>query len=227
MATGTKPLVLAKILWEDPDTHRREEFLLAEGATATIGRSEGNDIAVKEQRVSRQHAVINYRDGIFVISDLGSANGVYINDVKIEQPFPLAAGDVIRLLVPELRFESAHVDAGQVDNTTLITAPINTGKGMLTISTGPQDGHHFYLIRNRITIGRATSTADWEICLQDSSGSRPHAVLELVDNVWVLRELGSGNGTRVNDAPITEKGRALRDGDVISFGNTVAVFRVG
>ncbi|MCA9907474.1 MAG: FHA domain-containing protein [Anaerolineae bacterium] len=227
MATGIKPLVLAKILWEDPNTNQREEFLLAEGATATIGRADSNDIVIKEQRVSRQHAVINYRDGIFVISDLGSANGVYVNDVKIEQPFPLAAGDVIRLLVPEMRFESAHVDAGQIDNTTLITMPLNTGKGVLTVSNGPQDGHSFYLIRNRITIGRATSSADWEICLQDTSVSRPHAALELVDNVWVLRDLGSANGTRINDAPITEKGRTLRDGDVLAFGNTMAVFRIG
>ncbi|MCL4247127.1 MAG: FHA domain-containing protein [Anaerolineae bacterium] len=226
MTTGTQPLVLAKILWEDPDTLRREEFLLAEGASATIGRADSNDIIVKEQRISRQHAVINYRDGVFIISDLGSANGVYVNDTKIERPFPLAAGDIIRLLSLELRFESAYVDVGQVDNTTLITVPINTGTGVLTISSGPQDGNRFYLVRNRVTIGRATSSADWEICLQDPSVSRPHAVLELVESIWVLRDLGSANGTRVNDAPVNEKGRTLRDGDVITFGNTVAVFRV-
>ncbi|MCA9904662.1 MAG: FHA domain-containing protein [Anaerolineae bacterium] len=226
MTTSTKPLVLAKLLWENPNTGSREELLLAEGASVTIGRADSNDIVVKEQRISRQHAVINYRDGVFMLSDLGSANGVFVNDIKVERPFPLAAGDVVRLLPLELRFESAYVDVGQVDNTTLVTVPVNTGKGVLTISSGPQDGNSFYLVRNRLTIGRATSTADWEICLQDPSVSRPHAVLELVESIWVLRDLGSANGTRVNDAPVNEKGRTLRDGDVITFGNTMAVFRV-
>ena len=83
------------------------------------------------------------------------------------------------------------------------------------------------LLRDQVTVGRATSDATWEICLQDPSVSRPHARLELVDQVWLVRDLGSANGTTVGNIAVTEKGRPLRDGDVISFGASVVVFRVG
>jgi predicted component of type VI protein secretion system len=60
---------LAKVTWEDPDSGQIREFVLEEGATATIGRSPDNQIAIPERHVSRQHAVISFRDGIFMISD--------------------------------------------------------------------------------------------------------------------------------------------------------------
>ncbi len=227
MASATKPLVLAKIIWTDPLTRESTEFLLAEHATATIGRADGNDIIIKEQHVSRQHAVISYRDGVFLIADSGSANGVYVNDLKIDQPYPLVAGDTIRLYVPELHFESVFAESKTRENTTLITAAINTGKGRLIVSNGPQEGESFYLLRSKVHVGRAIASADWEICLQDVSVSRPHARLELIDGVWTVSDLGSANGTRVNNVPVTEKGRALRDGDLIAFGGSLVVFRVG
>lgn len=91
---------LAKITWNNEGVVQR--FLLTEGATVSIGRADSCDVCIREQHVSRQHAVISYRDGVFVIADLNSANGVYVNDERIEDGFPLIAGDVIRLFVPIL-----------------------------------------------------------------------------------------------------------------------------
>jgi pSer/pThr/pTyr-binding forkhead associated (FHA) protein len=221
---------LAKIIWKHPQTGAVQEFVLTEGATATIGRQAGNDICIPEQHVSRQHAVINYRDGIFMITDLGSANGTFVNDQQLAEAFPLAHGDVIRLYVPVLNFSAAVSDDDQrqaEEHGTLITATINTGKGKLVISTGPQEGTVIPMLLNKVTIGRATSKADWEIGLQDPSVSRPHARLELVENNWVLYDLGSANGTLVNNTPVIEKGRVLRDGDVITLGATLILFRAG
>ncbi len=93
---------LAKITWYHPDTGEKQEYILMEGATVSIGRSSNNDIAIPEQHVSRQHAVINYRDGIFMLTDLNSANGTFVNDAQLSEPFPLASGDEIRLYVPML-----------------------------------------------------------------------------------------------------------------------------
>jgi pSer/pThr/pTyr-binding forkhead associated (FHA) protein len=227
MQPGTKPLIIAKIIWEDPQNGEMNELLLAEGATVTIGRSDENDIAIKEQHVSRQHAVVQYRDGVFTITDAGSVNGVYVNDFKITEAFPLSSGDVIRLFVPVLYFASVFTDSERsVENSTIITAAVSTGKGKLVISNGPQEGETILLLRDRITVGRATAQADWEVCLQDGSVSRPHARLEWVDGVWVVRDLGSSNGTTVNKIQVTEKGRVLRDGDIVTFGSTIAIFRV-
>jgi len=49
--------------------------------------------------------------------------------------------------------------------------------------------------------------------------------MELTEKHWMVYDLGSSNGTFVNDTPVNEKGRLLRDGDKVTFGNTVALFR--
>jgi pSer/pThr/pTyr-binding forkhead associated (FHA) protein len=223
-------LSLAKVSWQHPQSGEVQEFILSEGATATIGRQAGNDICIPEQHVSRQHAVINYRDGIFMISDLGSANGTFVNDRQLSEPFPLASGDVIRLYVPTLQFSATVTDEDQrnaEERGTLITATISTGKGKLIITTGPQEGSTIPLLLNKVTVGRATSKADWEIGLQDPSVSRPHARLEMIDSNWVVFDLGSANGTLVNNTAVNEKGRPLRDGDILTFGATIVLFRAG
>ncbi len=224
------PVSLAKITWSDPRSGETREYVLTEGATASIGRLENNDIWIPEQHVSRQHAVINYRDGIFMITDLGSANGTFVNDRQLDAPFPLASGDEIRLYVPVMNF-SATVTAEDErlaqESGHFITATTNTGRGKLVITTGPQEGQVIPLLIKRVTIGRATSKATWEIALQDPSVSRPHAQLELVEGMWVITDLGSANGTIVNGTPVHDKGRALHDGDLIAFGATLVLFRGG
>ncbi len=227
MNAADETIMLARIMWDDPQTGQTMELVLPEGATAGIGRLETNEICIKEQHVSRQHAVINYRDGMFLITDLGSANGVYVNDQRLTEPFPLTSGDVIRLYVPILNF-SALMDEEEVRQATehgTVPVGLDGANGQLLITSGPQEGTNIPLIVNSITIGRASSKADWEVSLQDPSVSRPHARLELIDENWVMYDLGSANGSLVNGTPVNEKGRVLRDGDVITMGSTVALFR--
>jgi pSer/pThr/pTyr-binding forkhead associated (FHA) protein len=224
------PLALAKLTWKHPQDETSQEFVLMEGATATIGRQSTNDLCIPEQHVSRQHAVINYRDGVFVITDLVSANGTFVNDMQLTQPFPLASGDVIRLYVPEIHFSATVTEEEQRNatlNGTLITAVANNGQGRLIIANGPQEGHTVPLLLKKVKVGRATSKADWEIALQDPSVSRPHATLEFQNDAWVVYDMGSSNGTQVNDVVVNEKGRVLRDGDIVIFGKTRVVFRAG
>src|SRR5258708_16214019 len=132
---------IAKITWDDPTSHERREFVLIEGATASIGRSSTNDISIPERHVSRQHAVITYRDGIFMISDLGSANGTFVNDRRLTDPFPLAHGDVIRLYVPVLMFSAivTEEDEDQARTTgTLIARAGGDGVARLRSPAAPQ-----------------------------------------------------------------------------------------
>ncbi|MBZ0288516.1 MAG: FHA domain-containing protein [Anaerolineae bacterium] len=223
-------LGLAKIKWTDPKTGETKEYVLTEGATASIGRLETNDIMIPEQHVSRQHAVINYRDGIFMITDLGSANGTFVNDRQLDDAYPLASGDEIRLYVPVLTFSAVVTLEDErlaQESGTFITATTSTGKGKLIVTTGPQEGDVIPLLLDRVTVGRATSKAKWDIALQDPSVSRPHAHLERVNNIWLISDLGSANGTMVNGESITEKGRMLRDGDLIAMGATLLLFRGG
>lgn len=224
-----EPAILARLLWTDPVNNDQRVFFLAEGATASIGRLETNDICIHEQHVSRQHAVINYQDGIFMVQDLGSANGVFVNDERLIEPFPLLAGDVIRLFVPTLFFTAMNdIDQRHITEHGTVLNPIpSSGRGTLTITNGIQEGTAIELNKAEMTVGRATHRADWDICLPDPSISRPHARMALQDSTWIVYDLSSANGTFVNGTPVNEKGRALRDGDVIAFGALLLLFRAG
>jgi pSer/pThr/pTyr-binding forkhead associated (FHA) protein len=220
---------LAKIVWSDPHTGATREYVLQEGTTATIGRSSSNDIHIPEQHVSRQHTVVNYRDGIFMVSDLGSANGTFVNDMKVEEPYPLMVGDEIRLFVPTLKFLAAtNQDAEDAEDTGRFIAFKTGEKATLTVTNGPQEGHTYALLLDDLQVGRATLNATWEIVLQDPTVSRPHARLIKEDNQWTLHDLGSANGTAVNSTPVTsDTPRKLKAGDTIAFGATMTLFRIG
>ncbi|MFZ4828505.1 MAG: FHA domain-containing protein [Phototrophicaceae bacterium] len=221
---------LAKLTWTDPKTNQTQEYVLMVGATASIGRLAENDICIPEQHVSRRHAVVSYRQelGGFVVDDPGSANGTFLNDQLVRKPTRLSDGDEIRLYVPTVKYYEQVTEQERTvaeEKGTLITAALNLGKGKLIITTGPQEGSSIPLLLNELTVGRATNRANWEIALQDPSVSRPHARLALENGSWVLYDLGSANGTMINGLAVDGKGRPLRDGDIVAFGSTLALFR--
>jgi pSer/pThr/pTyr-binding forkhead associated (FHA) protein len=223
---------LAKVTWQDPESGDQREFVLEEGSTATIGRSPNNTIHIPERHVSRQHSVISFRDGIFMISDLGSANGTFVNDKKLEDPFPLAHGDVIRLYVPILHFsaivtEEEHEQARMTG--TLVVPSVSGGQPVLQVTSGPQEGAEIPVLTPSLKIGRATRNATWDISLQDRAVSRPHCEIKMIDEGrWAIQDLGSANGTNVNGVPVgTEDPTPLEDGYVISLGETTILFRLG
>ncbi|MBI1764054.1 MAG: SpoIIE family protein phosphatase [Acidobacteria bacterium] len=63
----------------------------------TIGRSARNDLCVEDPFASRLHAEVRSRGDSFWLSDLGSANGTLLNDVRMTVPVMLKDGDVIRI----------------------------------------------------------------------------------------------------------------------------------
>ena len=63
----------------------------------TIGRNiEDNGFAILEGSVSRRHATLSLDGTEWTLSDLGSANGTYLDDRLIDQPVPIKHGDRIR-----------------------------------------------------------------------------------------------------------------------------------
>jgi hypothetical protein len=84
------------------------------------------------------------------------------------------------------------------------------------------DGRRFPLADVPLAIGRAT---DAPIRVTDTSVSRRHAEIRPSAGGWVIVDLGSTNGTRVNGAPVTE--RKLDDGDTITVGDAVLRFEAG
>jgi hypothetical protein len=70
-------------------------FLINQGEVA-IGRSVESPIFLDDVTVSRKHALIELRDGVFTLKDLGSLNGTYLNNQTVSVA-PLVSGDEIQI----------------------------------------------------------------------------------------------------------------------------------
>ncbi len=76
------------------------------GGSVSVGRDSANTIALADDTtVSRRHAEIQLQNGGAVVRDLGSANGTFVNGVRISGEQALRAGDEIQIGNTRFRFE--------------------------------------------------------------------------------------------------------------------------
>ena len=87
---------------------------------------------------------------------------------------------------------------------------------------GPELGKRFELRDGECVIGRG---ADCEIQVDRDSVSRRHAKVTRAGAGWSVEDLGSTNGSYVNDNQVTTYG--LRDGDLLKIGNAIFKFLIG
>lgn len=89
--SSAAPELVATLTADDGTMHP----LLEE--TSTIGRTPANTIALRDGSVSANHArVVRSAEG-FMIEDVGSRNGTFVNSEKLSGPHLLADGDLVRL----------------------------------------------------------------------------------------------------------------------------------
>jgi len=84
-------------------------------------------VRLTDKTVSRRHALISPRNGTWMLEDLGSANGTYLNGVKVTRPMPVSRGDQIRCGATLLVFGGGRPTETSVDldeNGSLIDAAI-------------------------------------------------------------------------------------------------------
>ncbi len=92
--TGSQPPSVELTVRQGPRPGQR--FSLAK-PTIIIGREVGNDVVVSDPQISRRHASLTWDGRQFIIQDLGSANGTFVNGVRLTAPHVLQQGDVIGL----------------------------------------------------------------------------------------------------------------------------------
>ncbi|MDR3576059.1 MAG: FHA domain-containing protein [Anaerolineaceae bacterium] len=93
----------------------------------------------------------------------------------------------------------------------------------LVIQDGPQAGKNFPLIGDGLTIGRSNEA---QIVLQDQMTSRLHARIDWQNGHFGIEDLGSSNGTFVNNVQITSR-HLLNSGDKILIGQSILLFQGG
>jgi len=92
------------IISEKGGAERREAFDRTE---INVGRVQGNDLMLPKGNVSKRHARLLFRDGRFIVTDLKSTNGTYVNGRKIAQATIVREGDKIYIGDFVLRIEAA------------------------------------------------------------------------------------------------------------------------
>jgi DNA-binding response OmpR family regulator len=85
----------ALLLWMEDDEIKDRWAL--EGAVTTLGRWADNDITIDDRWVSRHHAQIRRQGESYVVEDLDSKNGTFVNGQRIAGPTPLADGDELQV----------------------------------------------------------------------------------------------------------------------------------
>lgn len=132
---------------------------------------------------------------------------------------------------PEVVFET---DEGLKKGDLVVSAELSEAPGPPTgeepvAAPGPEarlvleDGDGEWPLKGqRAVIGRMSGS---EVEIQDPGASRRHAEIRRDGEEFVVVDLGSTNGTLLNDAPVTEA--TLENGDKITIGRTVLEFRKG
>ena len=219
---------LARLTWTDAVGDARESLLGVE--TVVVGRGDDCGVTVPDTRVSRHHAEIRHEGGAFSVLDLGSVNGTYVNDERVERLHRLGDGDRLRIGPVVFQFDllpepaSPEVDGDAQRPTHVVPEPDETA--WLEVESGLQRGVRLALHQDRVVIGRAGRGQQWDLVLQDRSVSRPHAEISRRAQEFILCDLDSANGTLVNGEPL-DGYHTLAEGDALLLGETILVFHRG
>jgi predicted component of type VI protein secretion system len=84
-----------------------------------IGRDDGVDVVINAAEVSRRHTRLYLEAGGYIIEDLGSTNGTFVNGQRLTTSLPLRSGDIIMLgEAATLVYETSQFDP----NATMISS---------------------------------------------------------------------------------------------------------
>ena len=72
----------------------------------TIGKGPSTLQIADDPAVSTRHAELALRGGVFVVTDLGSTNGTFVNNQRITQPTRLGDGDLLRFGNTQMKFRA-------------------------------------------------------------------------------------------------------------------------
>lgn len=124
-----------------------------------IGRTPENDLEVKDALISRRHSSIIKKGDRYVIYDLGSSNGTYVNREKIEMKV-LDHGDVIRVGDTEITFNEDK-PPGPARRTGTGAIPVGgTGKQTGVLEAAPKAGPGADLMGSRYIVQHVDDIAE-------------------------------------------------------------------
>jgi pSer/pThr/pTyr-binding forkhead associated (FHA) protein len=182
--------------------------------TTTIGRDDECEIVLDGETVSRRHCQIDCQGATYILRD-SSRNGTFINGERVRQA-QLRDGDQIRIGANVLL---VNLSSGIA--TSMLSGKLTTPNRQLSIIElkpqivvkGVEEWVTQPFSEDCITIGRR---ADNHIAIDEDNISRRHVSIERRDGQYFIRDLGSANGTYLNERR-TDIAQ-LADGDRLRMG---------
>ena len=162
----------------------------------SIGRESGNRVQLNDSEVSRQHAEIRRAEDTFIITDLKSSNGTFVNNNRIDRA-ELSSGDriqvgrtVLAYVIDgsdesSLRMVSVVANHSATDNSRIVRS---MGNAEIEADFTPVSAHHDWLARARSNVQvmyRTTLAASHTLDIDELLGR----ILELVFE-WVTADRG-------------------------------------
>ncbi len=167
-------------------------------ASLCFGYDQSNDIVIPLSQVSGRHAEIAAVGNRFILKDLGSTNGVYINGTRISRAY-VKLNDIIGLGSYEFPF------------TTPISSRLSNPKNKSTQAIHIPDS-----LGKIVVIGR---DPECDISIDIPQISRKHAEFKWNGKEWQLKDLDTINGTFVNDRQRPIKRAIVSENDIVFFGS--------
>lgn len=99
-----------------------------------LGRAETADLRIESPEVSREHAEIVERNGVWLVRDLGSTNGTHVNGKSVKETL-LAGGDILKIAETELTFIASSASQFQ----RMVTQPIQAKPLATSLSSLPPE----------------------------------------------------------------------------------------
>lgn len=169
-----------------------------------VGSKLHSHLRIVSQAISGSHALLlNLGNHVFV-RDLMSRTHVFVNDRQVTEA-QLKYGDVLRF--GEMRFRFADADVVRPS-----LARIRSEPARLHLPGRPDP----VVVEAPLFVFGRQKGAD--MVLESSRVSKAHAVLYMQAGGWMLRDLGSREGTLVNGTPI--RAMALTGGEAVRIGRT-------
>ncbi|MEJ2208363.1 MAG: FHA domain-containing protein [Anaerolineae bacterium] len=187
--------------------------------TVTLGRSQDNDVILEDRKVSGQHAQLSLGREGWMMGDLGSSNGTYVDGQRLapRRPVPLRPGSVVQIGDFQFQIRQPRPDE----------APPPRLADKVSISPQPRPGLAVFvggrlvkmpLEGQVLTLGRSP---DNNLEIPDPLVSGHHARLEQRGQTYRIVDMGSTNGLSYQGQRVPE--HTFADGDVLYIGDRVAI----
>jgi pSer/pThr/pTyr-binding forkhead associated (FHA) protein len=204
-----------------------------------IGRDGSADVTIPSQAVSRHHAKLTRENNGYVIEDLGSSNGTFVNSQKLTGRRLLRSGDQIRLgKAVTLVYDAPKVSAPEPEESAATVAhhipempssfmetsigvepmpsQVDAGPPQLLVAIAGEDPKTHTLTSQSLMLGRVEGN---DIVVRSQIVSSKHVRLDKVNGGYKVTMMPEAKNPILLEGRPLDGSRVLRHGDILRIGS--------